>query len=159
MSIPKTFLYDWIANGTGAEIRDYIHPDIDMETAVNQLRAGLSSKHLAADAIGTTQITDGSVTSDKIASEAVTGAKIPAAAFPIFTSFSGVDGSGVDPALGCALTGALVGDKVIGLIDFATGASAADKFESVITVDDEIQQTALEDLSANTYVVLVLAGS
>ena len=40
-----------------------------------------------------------------------------------------------------------------------TGASAADKFESVITVDDEIQQTALEDLSAAIYVVPVLAGS
>lgn len=103
MSIPKTFLYDWIANGTGAEIRDYIPPDTDMETAVNQLRAGLSAKHLAGDAIETA----------KIADDAVTGAKI----------------------------------------------AAADKFESVITVDDEIQQTALEDLSAATYVVLVLAGS
>ena len=148
MSIPKTFLYDWIANGTGAEIRDYIPPDTDMETAVNQLRAGLSDKHLAAGAIDTTQIAD----------DAVTGAKI-AAALRAFTSFDGVDGSGVEPALGCTLTGVSVGDKVIGLIDFATGASAADKFESVITVDDEIQQTALEDLSAATYVVLVLARS
>ena len=101
MSIPKTFLYDWIANGTGAEIRDYIPPDTDMETAVNQLRAGLSAKHLADNAIETAKIAD----------------------------------------------------------DAVTGASAADKFESVITVDDEIQQTALEDLSAATYVVLVLAGA
>lgn len=149
MSIPKTFLYDWIANGTGAEIRDYIPPDTDMETAVNQLRAGLSAKHLAGDAIEAAQIAD----------DAVTGAKIAAAAFRAFTSFDGVDGSGEEPALGCTLTGVSVGDKVIGLINFATGASAADKFESVITVDDEIQQTALEDLSAATYVVLVLAGA
>ena len=148
MSIPKTFLYGWIANGTGAEIREYIPPHTDMENAVNQLRAGLSDKHLAAGAIDTTQIAD----------DAVTGAKI-AAALRAFTSFDGVDGSGVEPALGCTLTGVSVGDKVIGLIDFATGASAADKFESVITVDDEIQQTALEDLSAVTCVVLVLAGS
>lgn len=150
MSIPKTFLYDWIANGTGAEIRDYIPPDTDMETAVNQLRAGLSAKHLAGDAIETA----------KIADDAVTGAKIAAAAFRAFASFDGVDGSGEEPALGCALRGVSVGDKVIGLINFATGEPrAADKFESVITVDDEIQQTALEDLSAATFVVLVLAGS
>lgn len=70
--------------------------------------------------------------------------------------FAGVDGSGVTPALNCTLAGAKVGDIVLGIVDPATPGGASSKFETTITVDDEIQQTSLTDLSAVSFIVLVV---
>lgn len=57
----------------------------------------------------------------------------------------------------CTATGLLVGDVLFAI----TGAQAgvvgdlASKFEGTVTVDDQIQQTAAENLSGNTYMALV----
>jgi len=64
-----------------------------------------------------------------------------------FKEFQGVDGAGA-----CVLMGASVGDtvsSVVGLVG-VTGDQAG-SFETVITVEDEIQQTATGDLSSNWY--------
>lgn len=64
-----------------------------------------------------------------------------------FKEFQGVDGAGA-----CVLMGARVGDTVSSVVGLV-GASGdqASNFETVITVDDEIQQTATGDLSSNWY--------
>lgn len=66
--------------------------------------------------------------------------------------FDGRNGAGA-----CTAAGLKVGDKVIQLISTATGvASAKPDFESVITVNGQIQQTSVADLSANTYFGFVI---
>lgn len=69
-------------------------------------------------------------------------------------SFDGRNGAGA-----CTLTGAAVGDivlRVTGLTEGALGNAGA-SFESTITVVNQIQQSAAGDLSANNYLVLLLA--
>lgn len=53
------------------------------------------------------------------------------------------------------LTGAKVGQRVIGLANLSSPADAAASFESVITVADQIQQSSASDLSAVKYLVLL----
>lgn len=62
---------------------------------------------------------------------------------------------GVAAAGACTLTGAAVGDLVVGLacVTDANQGDASSSFESVITVVDEIQQTEAADLSARDYTV------
>lgn len=57
---------------------------------------------------------------------------------------------------GLSLPGARIGDKVISLVGVygVTGDQAA-KFESVVTVQDQIQQIHSGDLSGNQYVVVL----
>jgi hypothetical protein len=59
----------------------------------------------------------------------------------------------------CECKGALVGDHVIALVGIigATGDGHT-SFESVITIQDQIQQTSASDLSANTYLVSLKAA-
>ena len=71
-------------------------------------------------------------------------------------AFDGVDGTGLTPALNCTLVGAKVGDIVLGIVDPTTPGGASDKFETTITVDDEIQQTSLTDLSTITFTILLV---
>lgn len=73
-------------------------------------------------------------------------------------SFDGVDGSGEAPDLGCTLAGALEGDVVAGVLKSSDFSDAADLFESVVTVEGEIQQSSLTDLSASTFIVLLIAA-
>lgn len=66
-------------------------------------------------------------------------------------SIAGRNGAGA-----CTMTGAKVGDKVVGVIDLAAGSvSAAASFESTVTVADQLQQSSASNLSAVKYAVLV----
>lgn len=67
-------------------------------------------------------------------------------------SFDGINGAGA-----CTLTGAVAGDKVIGVAGITAVGDAASSFEATITVNDQIQQTAVGDLSANDYLAVLLA--
>lgn len=69
----------------------------------------------------------------------------------VFSGFTGRNGAGA-----CTLTGALVGDKVLGVVDVVNGGSDAASFETTITVVDEIQQTDAGDKSTNKYAVLLI---
>jgi len=97
----------------------------------------------------------GSVTTDRINGSAVTGAKLSSTALKVI-GFTGKNGAGA-----CTLTGAAVGDRVLGVVETtATDAAAAAKFESTITVVNEIQQTDAGDLSSKRYfAVLVIASA
>lgn len=69
----------------------------------------------------------------------------------MFTIFTGNNGAG-----GCTLTGARVGDIVLGItLETGTAADSSASFETVISVADQLQQTSASDLSGNKYSVLV----
>lgn len=68
----------------------------------------------------------------------------------LFTVFTGSNGAGA-----CTLTGARAGDIVLGVINETTPGDAAASFESVITVDGQIQQSSASNLSAATFNVLI----
>lgn len=64
--------------------------------------------------------------------------------------------TGRNAAGAITLTGAKVGDKVVGVADVAAGSvSAAASFESTITVADQIQQSSASNLSAVKYLVIL----
>lgn len=70
-----------------------------------------------------------------------------------FNGFGGHNGIGA-----CTMTGAKVGDVVQSVLSFGAG-SAAD-FETVITVNDQIQQTVAVDLHTGSFAALLIrAGS
>jgi hypothetical protein len=63
---------------------------------------------------------------------------------------------GGSAAGGVTLEGARIGDVVIKLVGvYGVSGSQTSKFESTITVDDQIQQTEAADLSDNQYVVVL----
>ncbi len=70
-----------------------------------------------------------------------------------YKTFAGRDGAGA-----CTLTGARVGDTVSTLTGLV-GSTGDQKssFESVITVDDEIQQSSTLDLSAKWYRIYLIS--
>jgi len=69
-------------------------------------------------------------------------------------SFTGRDGAGA-----CTAVGAVAGDKVLYVAGLTTSAlgNASASFEATITVNDEIQQSSVSDLSTNEYMAALLA--
>lgn len=86
---------------------------------------------------------------------AVTAANLRAVLTGIKTiSFDGRNNVGA-----CTATGAVAGMKVLGVFGMTSGAlgNAAASFETTITVNDQIQQSAVGDLSLNDYTAILLA--
>lgn len=86
---------------------------------------------------------------------AVTPANVRAVLTGIKTiSFDGRNGAGA-----CTATGAVVGMKVLAVFGITGSAlgNAAASFETTVTVTDQIQQSAADNLSANDYVAILLA--
>lgn len=71
-----------------------------------------------------------------------------------FISFDGINGAGA-----CTAAGAVVGDKVLYVAGLTGGAlgNANASFEATVTVIDQIQQSAVGDLSSNDYLAVLLA--
>lgn len=68
-------------------------------------------------------------------------------------SFSGAAAAGA-----CTATGLNVGDVILSVTGLAS-ATAGDQsanFETVVSVDDQIQQSSASNLSSNVYLALVL---
>lgn len=76
------------------------------------------------------------------------------------TSVSNIAFSGHNGAGACTATGLVVGDRILSVTGVASGTvgdqSAA--FESVVSVNDQIQQTSVSNLSANVYIASVQRG-
>ena len=63
---------------------------------------------------------------------------------------------GVAAAGPCTATGLAIGDKVISVVGIIGElGDVASKFESTITVVDEIQQSSATDLSGNDYLAII----
>lgn len=80
----------------------------------------------------------------------VTAANLDTTAL-VLTGYSGKNGAGA-----CTLTGAKVGDVVMGVLSITDGGSAAANFEAVITVAGQIQQSSASDLSTKKFSTLLL---
>lgn len=124
----------------------------DGSVTTTKLAAGaVTAPALGALAVGTAALADAGVTTAKHAPGSVTGAKMAPTGIK-FLGFTGVAAPG--PA---TLTGAQVGDRVIGIIQTdATDLAAAAKFEATITVANQIQQSSVSDLSTHRYAVFLL---
>jgi hypothetical protein len=86
---------------------------------------------------------------------AITAANLRAVLTGIVTiSFDGRNNVGA-----CTAVGAVAGMKVLGVFGITNGAlgNAAASFEATVTVNDQIQQSAVGNLSANDYVAILLA--
>lgn len=70
-------------------------------------------------------------------------------------AFSGHNGAGA-----CTATGLVVGDRILSVTGLASGTvgDQSAKFESVVSVNDQIQQSSATDLSANVYMASVQRG-
>lgn len=66
-------------------------------------------------------------------------------------AFAGRNGAGA-----VTLTGAAVGDKVVGVANSTDGANGASSFEATITVANQIQQSSASDLTTKRYTVLLV---
>jgi hypothetical protein len=117
-------------------------PDVNLRTGAINALAVIAAK------IGAL-----AVTTAKINTKAVTGVKIDEAAFTT-KMFTGKNLAGA-----CTCTGAKVGDKVIGLVNWTDGTDDTAKFESTITVADQIQQSSATNLSAKAFMVHLLVKS
>lgn len=72
--------------------------------------------------------------------------------FPI--TFTGKNLAGA-----CTVLGMAVDDKILGVAGLTTVGDVKSKFESVVTVANQIQQTAAEDLHLENYVALIYRPS
>jgi hypothetical protein len=111
----------------------------------------ITATELASDAVTTAKILNANVTTAKLATNAVTGVKIAAGALK-YLAFTGVAAAGA-----ITLTGAAVGDKVVGVANTTDGGSGSANFESTITVVNQIQQSSASDLSTKKYTVLLIS--
>jgi hypothetical protein len=177
-------LIEFLVDGKLTDTIQYQPEDVssEMSSLETALKAGLSSKHLAADAVGSAQVADKSVTLAKLADMATASLfyrKTAAAGAPEVNSlatlktdlslsgtnsgdqtlyllpFVGVDGSGVEPDLTCTLTGAPLNASVAAIIDTSNFSDARALFATTIAVAAQVEQVSLTDLSAKTFLALL----
>lgn len=118
--------------------------------------AGLAALTTSATRSGLVELaTDAEAKAGTDTARAVTAANVRAVLTGLkFISFTGKNGAGA-----CTATGAAVGDKVLyvaGLSAAALGNASA-SFEATVTVVNQIQQSAVGDLSSNAYLAVLLA--
>ena len=131
----------------------------DLLTAINHLVDALTtytaSVHIGDQTITLTGDVTGSGTSSfaaTIGANKVTGPKLAASSLKLLVC-AGVDASSA-PAL-ATLTGAAVGDAVIGVVNLTDAASATASFETTISTVDKINQLT-DNLSTKTLFVLLI---
>jgi hypothetical protein len=105
---------------------------------------GLLETATNAEALAT-QSTDHAITPANLGN-------VLAKVFPV--TFTGKNLAGA-----CTATGLAVGDRVLGVSGVTTVGIVSSKFESVVTVANQIQQSAAENLSAQNYTALVYRPS
>jgi hypothetical protein len=108
---------------------------------------------------GTTAIADGAVTTTKLAAGAATLPKIDVSGIKCLAA-AGKNGSGA-----VTLTGTAIGDRVVAVFGAPTAGGAlavklpGTDFEAAVTVADQIQQLSASNLSANTYVFILIPAA
>ena len=75
-----------------------------------------------------------------------------------FKAIQAISFSGAAAAGACTATGLEVGDEILAVTGLAAGTAGnqAANFESVVSVDDQIQQSSASNLGDNVYLALVL---
>jgi hypothetical protein len=65
---------------------------------------------------------------------------------PAHVLFNAVNGAGP-----CILSSAMIGDRVLAIINVATGANESSSFETTISKSGQIQQSSASNLAGNQY--------
>lgn len=148
---------------------DIQRPEQALRLRKHSMPGGIESDDLAAGAMGTSAIADLGVTTGKLAAGAVTTAKIAAGAATLpksdFTGMKVLAAAGRNGAGAITLTGAAVGDRLIAVFGAPTAGgdlqvkAVGTDFEAAVTVVDQIQQVSASNLSANTYVFLLIPAA
>jgi hypothetical protein len=108
---------------------------------------------------GTNAIADGAVTTAKLASGAATLPKID------ITGIKCLAAAGKNGAGAVTLTGAVIGDRLAAVFGAPTAGGALEvkvpgtDFEAAVTVADQIQQVSAGNLSAKTYVFVLIPAA
>jgi len=108
---------------------------------------------------GTTAIADAAVTTAKLSPGAATLPKIDPAGIKCLAA-AGKNGAGA-----VALAGAAIGDRLVAVIGAPTAGGALETkvpgtdFEGAVTVTDQIQQISATNLSAKTYVFILIPAA
>jgi len=134
LQIPFTVLKDFLENGKNRIQGLFLPPDDDLTSIVTTLETGLSGKHIANGGIGAVQLASGA-----FRKLVFTGANV------------------TSTPVACTLTGAKVGDIVVGVTNLTDATSNTSAFESTITVADQIQQTGVVNYSAKKFDILLIA--
>lgn len=71
-----------------------------------------------------------------------------------YLGFTGRNGAGA-----ITVTGAAVGDTVVGVCNTTDGGSGASAFETTVTVANQIQQSSASDLSTKKYTVVLVTAA
>lgn len=134
----------------------------DVLSALNKLTVSLATFAAANTGPQTIALT-GDVTGSgtgtfaaTIGAGKVTAAKIANAALKIYT-FVGVDASG--GAAQATLTGAKIGDVVVGIVNLTDEALETSHFETVITVADKIVQNETDLTTKNLMILMIAKGA
>lgn len=104
-----------------------------------------------ADAATRALFDDGIWNAAKLGTDSVTGPKIAATAFASYVVAAG-NGAGAR-----TMTGALVGDKVIAVINLTDSTNDAADAEAVVTVNDQLQQSGTNH-TGDKWLVLTVRG-
>lgn len=141
-------------NGSGGTIQanavKTAHIAASQVTEAKIASSAVTAAKIGSGAVTEAKIGSGAVTAAKVGASAVTAAKIADAAMKL-SAFTGKNGAGA-----CTLAGAKVGDVVAGVVCITDGNDQSTSFEAAITVADQIQQSAVGDLSAKKYSVLLI---
>lgn len=135
----------------------------------HSMPGGIVTDDLAADAVVTAKIPDNAITTAKILDANVTTAKMAAGATTLpkmtFTGIKVLAAAGKNGAGAITLTGTVVGDRLVAVFGAPTaGGTLAVKvpgtdFEATVTVVDQIQQIPASNLSANTYIFILVPAA
>lgn len=141
-----------------------------LQLQIDRLEQKMQLERLASPGgIQTADIADANVTAAKLASAAVTTAKLAAGAGTLpksdFTGLKVLAAAGRNGAGAITLTGTVAGDRLIAVFGAPTAGGTLQvkvvgtDFESVVTVQDQIQQASASNLSTNTYVFLLIPAA
>ena len=96
---------------------------------------------------------------EALATQSVDHAVTPANLGNVLAKVFPVTFTGSNLAGACTATGVAVGDRILGVSGVTDMGIASAKFESVVTVINQIQQTAAENLSAKNFTAIVYRPS
>jgi hypothetical protein len=129
---------------TGAKVGDVVLNLVNLTTPAN-IEASFESKITVNDQIQ--QVAQSNLSAVRYLVLLITP--------PAYANLKVLAFTGHNLAGACTLTGAQVGDTVIGVINLTTPATAAALFEGAITVINQIQQVSATDLSAVKFLALL----
>ncbi len=131
------------ASGAGAVYVDSTSKNLSVKDDAGVIKHGVQTKTAVTNKV-LTAISDAGV---------VTQAPLPSGAF-LVTVTAGVAAPGP-----VTVTGAAVGDKVIGVANLTTPGDLKSSFETTVTVTNQVQQSTATDLSAQQVQFMILKQS